>query len=221
LTFWGVRIQEPITALTDLLITAVCWYLFAKLRPYKEKSRVYRLFQSFFFMMGLATLLGGIFGHAFNYAVGYLLKLPGWIASMFAVMLAERSAIIHSRPLMKLNIGNFFAVINIIELITLITLTCLTLNFFFVEFHAFYGLLIVFGCFETYVYLKTKDEGAKNMLISVGISAIAAAVHISHFSIHRWFNYLDLAHIIMCVSAFVLYNGVKKITLFTRASVNN
>ncbi len=61
---WGIQIQEPITALTDLLITAVCWYIFIKLRPLKERSRVYRLFRSFFFMMGLATLLGGIFGHA-------------------------------------------------------------------------------------------------------------------------------------------------------------
>lgn len=210
----GIRIHEPITTLTDFFITATCWYIFFALKTYHEKALVFRLFRYFFFMMGLATLLGGIFGHAFSYIAGHELKLPGWICSMIAVMLAERSAIIHSGPLKKRSLSRFFSVVNIVELAVFIIVVCFTFNFLFVEIHAFYGLLIVFGSFELFVYLKTRDQGSKWMLYSVGISALAALVHIFYFSIHKWFNYLDLAHCLMCVSALFLYRGVTKTTFY-------
>ncbi len=213
--FNGILIQEPVTTLTDIMITVVCWFVFLRLKPYHFRSIVYRLFRYFFFMMGLATLLGGIFGHAFNYAVGYNLKLPGWICSMIAVMLAERSSIVHARPLLKKQIGELFSVLNIVELATLITAVSVTLNFLFVEVHALYGLLIVFGSFEFFIYRKTKDAGSRYLLYSVGISSIAAFVHISYFTIHPWFNYLDLAHCLMCVSAYVLYLGVRKLKVYS------
>lgn len=214
--FNGILIQEPVTTITDIFITIVCWFVFLRLKPFHNLSLVYRLFRYFFFMMGLATLLGGIFGHAFNYAVGYDLKLPGWICSMVAVMLAERSSIFHAKPYMKKQVGELFSVVNIVELATLITAVCVTLDFLFVEAHAFYGLLIVFGSFEFYVYRRTKNQGSKYLLYSVGISAIAAFVHISFLSIHPWFNYLDLAHCLMCVSAYVLYVGVTKLAVVSQ-----
>jgi len=211
--FRGILIQEPVTAITDIFITITCWYIFLRLKPYHNNALAYRLFRYFFFMMGLATLLGGIFGHAFSYAVGYNLKLPGWICSMVAVMLAERSSIVHARPLMKKQVGEFFSVLNIVELLTLVTAVSITVNFFFVEAHAFYGLLIVFGSFELYIFRKTGDEGSRWLLYSVCVSALAACVHIGYFSIHRWFNYLDLAHCLMCVSAFLLYQGVTRMSI--------
>lgn len=210
----GIRIQEPMTVLTDFFITITCWSIFISLKGYHERAPVFRLFRYFFFMMGLATLLGGIFGHAFSYAAGYQLKLPGWICSMIAVMLAERSSIIHSGKLHKKSISQLFSVINIVELATFIIIVCYTLNFLFVEIHAFYGLLIVFGSFEFFIYIKTKDEGSKYMLFSVGVSGLAGLVHITHFSIHTWFNYLDLAHCLMCVSAVFLFRGVKRTSFF-------
>lgn len=212
----GIRIREPMAALTDLILSGFCFVLFMKLRGKSKEGHPFQLFHYFFLVMSIATLWGGIFGHAFAYAVSDAWKLPGWILAMLSVMLAERSGIMHSRPLMGNRIGQFFSVMNIVELVTLVTLTSRSMNFFFVEFHAFYGLLIVFGSFELYVYIKTKDHGVRIMLYSVCISAVAAAVHIGKLSINPWFNYIALAHLIMCGSALVLYTGIKRSVLFSR-----
>jgi hypothetical protein len=161
--------------------------------------------------MGFATLFGGIFGHALCYRFGAGFKLPGWILSMTAVMLCERAAILHAGKQMPVQITKFFSSLNIAELILMITVTCSTLNFFFVELHAFYGLLIVTGIFELYNYSKTRSEASLRILCSVAFSSIAAVVHILQLSPYRWFNALDLAHSIMCISIFILFSGIKRI----------
>ncbi|MFN0274880.1 MAG: DUF6962 family protein [Chitinophagales bacterium] len=209
---FNLKIQEPVTTLTDFLITVCCWYIFFRARKEVEKNHITELYLYFIFMMGLATLFGGVFGHALCYKLGVGFRLPGWIMSMVAVMLCERAAIMHTKKVMPAKVGKFFANANIVELILLITITCITLNFFFVEFHAFYGLLVVTGSFELYNYKKTKAASSKWILYSVAFSSVAAVAHIWKLSPHPWFNYLDLAHSIMCVSVFILYNGVRKIT---------
>ncbi|MEA2106205.1 MAG: hypothetical protein U9P82_05730 [Bacteroidota bacterium] len=53
-------------------------------------------------------------------------------------------------------------------------LTFLTLNFFFVEIHSAYGLLVIVASFNLFVYTKTKAKESKLFLIAVGFSAIGA-----------------------------------------------
>ncbi|MGZ4033495.1 MAG: DUF6962 family protein [Bacteroidia bacterium] len=210
---FGTKIQEPMAALTDLLITAVCWYVFIRSKKEVEKNNVTTLFRYFFLVMGFSTLLGGICGHAFCYRLGIAFKLPGWIMSMFAIMLCERSAIMHIRKVVRFAVGNFLIVLNIVELIFMISIACITLNFFFVEFHALYGLLFITGSFELYNYRKTKDPASKWILYSVSIAFVAAVVNVAHLSAGKWFNNIDAAHTIMSVSAYVMYLGMKKIKL--------
>lgn len=211
ITVFNILIQEPVTTITDFMITVCCWYVFLKSKHEISNHHSAQLYRYFFLLMGCSTLFGGVFGHALCYKLGVAYKLPGWITSMMAVMLCERAAIMHTRNVMPVSIGNFFMYANIVELLILITVTCITLNFFFVEFHALYGLLIVTGTFEFYIYRKTKNNASRWILYSVAFSSIAAVAHIWQLSPHRWFNYLDLAHTLMCVSVFILYNGVKKI----------
>ena len=87
----------------------------------------------------------------------------------------------------------------------------ITLNFFFVEAHAAYGLLVIVSSFELFIYLKTKNEGSRLLLIAVAISALAATVHLTKFTVHIWFNHLDLSHVLMAGAAYVFYLGAVKI----------
>jgi len=208
---FGVKIAEPVTSFTDLIVSCVCFNAFVKIHNRNSNQPVHSLFKYYFLVMAVATFYGGIIGHAFLYALSFEWKVPGWIISMISIMLIERAAIVHARPLMKKWAGDLFSVINIIELLTLITIVLYTQNFFFVETHAFYGLMIVVFSFELYVYLKTKDKGSRQLLFAVGISALAAAVHLSKLSLHKWFNYLDLSHVLMATAAYVFYLGVKDI----------
>jgi hypothetical protein len=207
----GVKILEPVTTLTDLLVTAVCLYAFVKLKTHQHKEAKHvKYYRYFFLFMGLATFLGGIIGHAFLYLFTFAWKVPAWIVSMISIALAERAAIMRARPLMHNKLGLFFTYLNMVELVIFMFISVYTLRFIFVEIHAMYGLLIVVFSFEGYIYLKTRDAGSKKILFAVLLAALAATAHIGKITIHKWFNYFDLAHILMAISCWVLYLAVKE-----------
>jgi hypothetical protein len=209
--FLGFRISEPVTMVTDLLVSAVCLYAFLDLRKEKSAMPAVKLFTYYFLTMSIATAYGGIIGHGFLHLLSFAWKVPAWILSMLSVALLERSAIFHAQPLLQKGTSRFFAALNVIELTSLIIIVLITLNFFFVEAHAAYGLLMIVFSFELFVFRKAKNEASKLLLIAVGVAAVAAGVHLFKLAPHRWFNHLDLSHVLMAVAAYIFFLGAKKI----------
>jgi len=207
----GVRIDEPIATLTDVLVSLVCFYAFYQLQKRALPGRAQFYFKYYFLLMGIATMLGGLIGHGFLYLFSFGWKLPGWITSMLSVALIERSAIAHANPFIKPSIGKLFLVINIVELITIMTITMITLNFQWVEFHSAYGLLIVVASFHLYTFIKTQDQGSATILIAIGIVCAASLTFKFKLSPHVWFNYLDLSHTLMAIAAYVFYLGALRL----------
>jgi hypothetical protein len=210
---WGIRIDEPIVTLTDLLVTVVCFVSAYKIHKSGKQERTFLYFKIYFFTMGIATLLGGIIGHAFLYAFSFYWKLPGWIMSMISIMFVERAAIEHTRILLNNTVVRVLGVINIIEFLTFLTLTIITLDFFYVEFHSGYGLMFVLLSLEGYLFLKTKNEAGKYLLAGVGFAALAALFFMTKLSPHQWFNYLCVSHVFMAIAATFFYLGTKKIDM--------
>ncbi len=208
---FGFQIMEPVTAATDLLVSGVCLYAFLKIRKGTNDLPSVNLLKYYFLTLAVATAYGGIIGHALQHVLSFGWKVPGWLISMLSIALIERAAILHARPILLPGLGRFFAILNIVELITLTTVVLLTLNFFFVEAHAAYGLLGIVSSFELFIFLRTKNEGSRLLLVAVAISAIAATVHLTKFTIHVWFNHLDLSHVLMAVAAYFFYLGTTKI----------
>jgi len=209
----GIRIDEPIVTLTDLLVSVLCFIFAYKIHVSGKKERVFVNFKIYFFVMGIATTLGGIIGHAFMYNFSFYWKLPGWITSMIAIMFVERAAIEHTRIWLTESIIKIFRVINILEFLTFLTLTIITLNFFFVEFHSGYGLMFVVLSLEGFLFWKTKNKASKYMLIGVGFAALAALFFMNKISLHQWFNYLCISHVFMAIAATFFYVGTTKIDM--------
>lgn len=207
---FGIRIDDPVTTFTDLIVSAVCFYAFYKLHHIPLKNKVHWNLKYYFLSMAIATFFGGVIGHAFLYLLSFAWKLPGWLTSMFSIALLERASILFAKPLIKPRIGNFFAKMNLIELSTFIVITFSQLNFFFVEVHSAYGLLIIVTSFNFVVYRKTKSEASRLFLIAVSISAISALIFMNEWGFSIWFNHYDISHIFMSVSAFVFYKGSLK-----------
>lgn len=195
--------------LTDLLVSVVNFYAFYKLHKGGNKDRSIFFFKFFFLCMGFSTLIGGIIGHGFLYLFSFEWKLPGWIIGMSSVAFMERGAIMQSKHIMKPSINKVLAFLNILELAVFIVVAFLTLNFFWVEVHATYGMMVVF-VLEIYIRRRRKDEASRIIMYSVGVSAIAAFIHVGKFSPHPWFNYLDLSHIFMAAASYLFYLGAKK-----------
>lgn len=234
---FGLRIDEPVTTITDLMVSFVCFYAFYKLNKIDVKNKVHLYLRYYFLSMGIATAIGGLIGHSFLYLFdaqwetpdGFVniiskifgenllkdianpWKLPGWLTSMFSIALVERASIEYARPLIHKKVGTFFSWLNVIELLTFVTITFTTLNFFFVEIHSAYGLLLVVTSFNLTVFLKTRKKGSKLFLIAVGFSAIGALFFMNKWGICPWFNHFDISHIFMTFSAIYFYLGAKEI----------
>lgn len=208
---WGLRINEPVTSITDLFVTVVCIYAFVKLNNIQTVSKTHIYLKYYFLSMGIATAVGGIIGHALIYQFSFAWKLPGWLTSMFSIALVERACIEYARKLVKPKVARFFAWLNIIELLTFMCISFVTLNFFFVEVHSAYGLLVIVSSFSLFVYYKTRSEGSKRFLIAVGISGVSALFFVNEIGISKWFNHYDISHILMTIAAYVFYLGSLKI----------
>lgn len=213
ISLFGVRIDEPIVTLTDLLVSVLCFIFAYKIHKNKSRQKVFIYFKLYFLIMGIATALGGIIGHAFMYNFNFYWKLPGWITSMFSIMFVERAAIEHTHIQLSKRVVKILSILNIIEFLTFLALTIITLNFFYVEFHSGYGLMFVVLLLEGFLFIKTKNKASKFILIGVAFAAIAALFFMNGISIHTWFNHLSASHVLMAVAAWFFYLGATKIDM--------
>ena len=203
--------MEPMAVATDILVSIVCLYSFAVLSKLKSTDQSLMLFSWHFLLLSIATACGGIIGHAFINVIPVQWKLPGWIISMGAVTFLSLAILQHSKPYIGLRLFNFLRILNLVELLFMIPFVLSTMNFFFVELHATFGLLVMVFSLELFLYLKTQQAESRLMVLGVGISSLAAIVHLSGFTINRWFNHLDLSHLFMAFSAFVFFLAAKKL----------
>ena len=229
----SIRIDEPVATLTDLMVSFVCLYAFFKLSHLHNKTKIGYYLRFYFLSMGIATFIGGIIGHGFLYAFdaewklpeNYIAfvtkifgeknmnpaanpwKLPGWLTSMFSIALVERASIEYTKKYIKPEAGRFFSRLNIFELTLFVTLTFSTLNFYFVEIHTFYGLMLIVAGFNIFRFIKSRSKGNVFFLTAVFFSAISALFFMNQWSFHTWYNYLDASHTFMTIAAIFFYKG--------------
>ena len=216
---FGIRILEPVTSVTDVIVAIVCFYAYWQLKKDNAQTKTMHFMKWYFLTMGLATFLGGMIGHAFLYAFNEYWKLLGWYISMVSITLIERSAIEHAKPHISPKLGKAFLVLNIVELVILMAITTYTLDFRIVEFHCVYGLMIVVFSFHLYTYSQTKDKGSKWMLYSVGVLIIAAFIFNWPVVPHIWFNHRDLAHILMAIGSGMFLKAARNLEQADRATL--
>ncbi|MGM0622111.1 MAG: DUF6962 family protein [Bacteroidota bacterium] len=216
---WGIRIDEPVVTVTDLLVSFLCFLYAYKIHKSGKTEKTFLYFKIYFLTMGIATFLGGVIGHAFLYLFEnfrgdlFYWKLPGWIMSMISIMFVERAAIEHTRIYLSKSIVNSFKVVNIIEFLIFLTLTITTLNFFFVEFHSGYGLMFVVLSLESFLFYKTRNKAGKYILTGIGFAAVAALIFMNEISFHQWFNHISASHVLMAIAATFFYLGAIRIDM--------
>lgn len=206
----GLRIDEPITTLTDFLFIAVCFYGFYKTKSFSIYKGV-NLYRWFFLLTGFSSLIAALIGHAFLYYFGWEAKIYGWVTGIISISFAQFAALYHTRESIGESVFKTLKVINIIEVITAFILTFVVYSFVVVEIHTAYSLVINVTILEFIHYKKTKSLLSKYMLFGVGMAVLAVLCHVFKIAFSVWFNHLDLSHIFMTLSMYLMYKGV---TLF-------
>ena len=129
---------------------------------------------------------------------------------MLGVMLIERSAIEYTKNIIPSKLHYFLLRLNIVELVLIMFLTISSLNFRYVELHAFYGMFIVVFSAHLYTFYKTKNEGSRYILKATGVLVISLIVFNYPITPHVWFNHNDFAHILMAIGSYLFLQGALK-----------
>jgi hypothetical protein len=203
-----LRIDEPITALTNLIFVGVCFFAFINTKEQKHFIGP-NLYRWFFLSIGLSAVIASFIGHAFLYHFGFKAKIYGWEANIIGVAFAQTAAIYHTRPSIKESLFKILLIINYIQIGIALILTYIIHSFIVVEIHSAISLLLIVSVLEAIHYKNTKSALSKYILIGVGVTVLAVLVHVFKLVISVWFNHLDLSHIIMCGSIYCFYRGVK------------
>lgn len=212
---FGLRVDEPITCLTDWLITGVCMYAFWQLRRprYAHRAILQQLLTCHFLFMAAATFLSGLLGHAFLYILGETWRLLGWGCSLIGVGLLAQSALLYTTPPFSRRTYQWLSALNLVAFILAAAALVMTRNFLIVVIYTGLGLLGGVTSLHAWAFLRTRHPGSGWMLIGVMVTAIAAVAFLRHWYISPWFTHDDLSHCLIAISTFCMYLGSRLILL--------
>ena len=206
----GIKISEPVTACTDLVTGVISIYAFLKLRSRSQQITEALFFTYYFLFIGIAVIYSAIAGHAFFHLLNDNWKIPGWLLGGFSILLIE-----YAIALFLLNSISENRKLKWIKLFPFIQFG-IFLIFIFSDFRNFtivrINSAIGFICFvlpiSGILYFRNKLIGLKFILLAIMLSLLPAVVYFKEISIHKWFNYHDLSHVLMAICIFLLYKGV-------------
>jgi len=203
----SLRVQEPITVLTDLLVVCVCIFAFVRTKIIRPTNGL-QLYRLFFLTTGISTFISAIIGHAFLYQWGFSARIYGWVARIVSIAFGQFAAIYHARKIIGEKKFTWLVWANAIEICLALVLVFVVFNFIVVEIHSAIGLILTVTLLEYINYKHTKSVVSKHMMLGVGIAVFAVLCHIFKLAISVWFNHMDLSHIIIALSVYTMYTGV-------------
>jgi len=202
--FLGLTFSEPITALTNLGIALIC--LYAYLQASKVSSYPgHRSWLYFFASLGLTTFMG-FFSHLFSSYDIHWFRVSGWIFGGLAAYFSQVASI---EQVTKKNTG-ILMWLSKFEFVSFLIALFWFQKFEVVLVITVIALLIVLAI-HTYGYFSKILLGSELILIGFIISALTAVARLLKVSFHPvYFNYHDVAHLMMMVAALIILMGVRR-----------
>ena len=203
----SLRIDEPVTTITDFLFVGVCFFAFFKTKGFSNQKAV-NLYRWFFLLTGASTLVAALIGHAFLYHFGVESKIYGWAFGIISISVSQFAALLHTRESINQRLYKILFLVCSIEVIVAFILTFVYWTFIVVEVHTAMSLVLIVTLLETIHYKKTNSKLSINMIYGVSLLVAAVICHIFKLAMSVWFNHIDLSHIFMAISMYFMYKGV-------------
>lgn len=203
----SIRIDEPITTMTDLIMAAICFYAYYRIKQQESSGRIKGYFKYYFLTLGIATMAGGLLGHAFLYSLPPAWKLVSWIFSLISVAILSTGLIELSKPLLKPAYSRMVTRVNFLILSLALLYTLYTLAFSAVTYYSVFGMVMVVGSLSYVIYQKTDNRGVVKVMIGVGVGIISALIFSFEWGLGPWFNHNDISHVFLSFGAISVYKG--------------
>lgn len=204
---FGLRVDEPVTMSTDIVVAVIGIMGYIKLAS-ANNSRHVSLYSYFFLGMGFSTLIAGIIGHGFLYRFGADAKMYGWVLGIIGTGFAQFAVLYHVKESLNKTAFSILLFTCYIEVVSAMILLFYFRSFVVVEVHAAFGLVGVVTVLEAINYFATKSKLSLNMVIGVGLTAVAIVFHTTKISISKWFNYMDISHVFLGLAVYIMIKGV-------------
>ncbi|HLP10541.1 MAG TPA: hypothetical protein VK177_01345 [Flavobacteriales bacterium] len=203
----GMRIQEPIIALTCFVVTSFSFIGFYKTRniAYNPAFFYYRIF---ILLIGISSFIGAFVAHAFQDEFGIGGKFCTWFTSMMAVSMAQQAAFMRIQSRISERTYLILSFLNWVQLLTFITITIFKKEFLFVEIHTAISLLLVVCSIELWLYTKNKSRISLNIMVGIGMLIIGVMFHILKISATNWFTYFDFGHVFIGLCLFFFWISI-------------
>jgi hypothetical protein len=195
-----VNVAEPMTLITDLLLTIAALVFAARL------WRVQRMWALAFLFTAAGSFCGGM-QHGFAPLMAPIAALLLWKATLFSIGMASFFLLAGS--------GHTWAIVAIVKLV--IYMSWMIVHNDFIWVIADYGItLLLIGIAQ----LVRRGPSMPWVIGSIVVSVIAALVQQSRFALHRHFNHNDLYHLVQMVALWLLYRGGRVMSSSTEPPTN-
>ncbi len=206
LHWMGFIFFEPMVILTNVFMFCCSIYYCLQLNKYKHPYS--KLMSGFVLLFGLSALLGAV-AHVVHFQLGdvffrttlFLMNGISLVSIFYFFRASFRylSELKHTNRIMLFLTGTWVAV--------LLLITFFRNEFIIIKIHA--GLVLIYSMVVHYISYRKKDSGSVYVVGGILISFLSIIVHSLRFSFHEWFNYKDIAHVIMIISLYYIYKGIK------------
>lgn len=203
---FGLQIFEPVAILTNFIIFCFCCFYFMQLNKYDTAYSKQTAW--FILLMGVSSCFGSMV-HGAHYQLGEVffksILFTSHALNLFAIYFCFRAAYTYSTIYAKPN--KFIPPLVLIIVFILLLLALLIGNFIVVKIPA--GVVLIYSLSVHLIGHGKVKDGSNYIVQGIGISFLSIIVHSLKISVDEWFNYKDIAHLIIVVSLIFIFKGAK------------
>ncbi len=202
----NAKIFEPVTLLTNSFIGAFCVYSFVKIKKYNTKLSTEWAY--FFLLLGISSCFGST-AHAVHYQLGnlflntviFLMNSLSLLSIYFCFKAANTSLLLH-----KPQQNKYTTYIVMAWVLILLIFTLINNDFLLIKIHA--GLVLMYSLITHSITYFKKQTGSGWIAGGILVSFISIIIHSLKLSISDWFNYKDIAHVVILISSIIMVKGI-------------
>jgi hypothetical protein len=204
---FGLRIDEPVTAGTDIIVALMLIIGFLKINTKNNQKHV-KFYSYSFLVTGIAMIISALVSHAFLYHFGYEAKIYGWIITIIGASFAQFGVLYHVKGIFRPSTNKFLLYFAMTEITAALVLIFFIRSFVFVEVHSAIAMVGMVVVLEWMNYSRTGSKLSLAMVKGVIWATGAVIGHALKINISKWFNYMDLGHVFVAIGFVIMIKGV-------------